>query len=168
MRPDGGERMLPVRHERGERRLVRDRGPDVARVLRDERQRDDGAAAAREQVDRPAADRLDDAMDVVGLDLWGDRRGRIVGRASLAVVARVVRHDRPIGEMACERREAAGARRRADQHERRLGGLVVAPDVVGERRARDLEGPGFGAGDGRGGGGRCGHRVLLGASGGAA
>ena len=94
--------MLPVRHERGERRLVRDGGPDVARVLRDERQRDDGAAAAREQVDRPAADRLDDAVDVVGLDLRGDRHGRVVGRAALAVVARVVRHDRPIGEMACE------------------------------------------------------------------
>ena len=45
------------------------------RMRRDERQRVHRAAAAREQVDRPGAERLDDPMQVVGV-LLGRRLGR--------------------------------------------------------------------------------------------
>src|SRR6185369_11757441 len=73
-------------------------------------------------------------------DLRRDRRRGVVGSAPLAVVARVVGDDRPVGEVASKRREAAGAHRRADEEEGRLVGRGAGPDVVGERGARDLEG----------------------------
>ena len=46
---------------------MRDERPDVRGVGRDEGQRVDGAAAAREEVDRAAADGLDDPVEVVGV-----------------------------------------------------------------------------------------------------
>ena len=66
-RPAGGQRVLAVRHERGERRLVGDERPHVVGMLRDEGEGVDRAAAAGEAVHRPA-DGLDDPMDVIGVD----------------------------------------------------------------------------------------------------
>ena len=59
-------RTLAVGQDRRERGLVRDERPDVLRMLRHQGQRIHRAAAAGEQVDR-AADRRDDAVDVVGV-----------------------------------------------------------------------------------------------------
>ena len=66
-RPAGRQRVLAIGQDRGERRLVRDERPHVLRMLRHEGERVDRAAAAGEQVDRPAAERLDDPMQVVGV-----------------------------------------------------------------------------------------------------
>ena len=55
-RAGGRQRVLAVGQERGERRLVRHERPHVLGVPGHERQRVDRAAAAGEQVDRPAAE----------------------------------------------------------------------------------------------------------------
>ena len=52
-RAGSGERVLAVGEDRRERRLVRDERPHVLRMLRDEGQRVDRAAAAGEEVDGP-------------------------------------------------------------------------------------------------------------------
>ena len=72
--PGGGQRVLAVGQDRRDRRLVRDERPDVLRVLGHQRQRVHRAAAAGEQVDRSAAERLDDPMQVVRV-LIGRRLG---------------------------------------------------------------------------------------------
>ena len=77
---------------------MRDERAHVLRMLRDKRQRIHRAAAAREQVDRTAADRGDDPMDVVTVDVGCHRAAHVVLHAALAA-ARVVGHDRAIGEV---------------------------------------------------------------------
>jgi hypothetical protein len=72
-RGDGGEHVLAVGQQRRRRRLVGDDPPHVARVRGDEGQRVDGASAGREDVDRPDAERVDDAVQVVRVLLHRDR-----------------------------------------------------------------------------------------------
>ena len=72
------QRALAIGQDRGERRLVRDERPDLLRVGRHEGERVHRAAAAREQVDRAAAELVDDPVQVVGVLLgrglrWPDR-----------------------------------------------------------------------------------------------
>ena len=63
----GGLGVLGVRQQGGQRRLVGHQRADVVRVRGDEGQGIDGAAAAGEQVNRLAAYRLDDPMQVIGV-----------------------------------------------------------------------------------------------------
>ena len=93
-----GEGGGAVGGERRQRRLVGDEDPDVVGVAGDECQRVDRAAAAREEVDRPAAGRRDHRVDVVGV-LLRRRLGRgVVLRAPLDA-PRVVGQDRPVREV---------------------------------------------------------------------
>ena len=61
----------------------------------------------------PAAERLDQPVQVVGV-LLGRRLARRVGLRAAFDAARVVGHDRAVGEVPGQRREAARAHRRAD------------------------------------------------------
>jgi hypothetical protein len=103
----GRHRVLAVGHDRGQRRLVRDQRPDVLRVPGHEGERVDRATAAGEQVDR-ATDRLDEPMQVVGVDVGRHRAGRIGLRAALDA-AWVVGDQGAVGEVPRQRAEAAGA-----------------------------------------------------------
>ena len=58
---DGGKRRVAIRQDAGGRRLVGDQEADVLGMAGDEGQRVDGAATAREEVDRSAAERFDHA-----------------------------------------------------------------------------------------------------------
>ena len=105
---------------------MRDERPDVLGMLRDQRQRVHRAAAAREQVDRAAPTASMIRWRSSALLLGRDRRWRIGLDAALGA-ARVVGHDRAVGEVLGQRAEPAGAHRRADEEQRRLGaGLVRA------------------------------------------
>jgi hypothetical protein len=153
-RAGGRQRVLAVGQDRGERRLVRDERPHVLRVLRHEAERVDRAAAAGEEVDRPSTDRLDEPMQVVRVNVGRHRAARIGLHAALDA-AWVVGHHGAVGEPPRQRAEAGGAHRRADQQQDRLAAGVVAPNVVCQRGAGDVQGAG-----GRLGGSR-GHGALL-------
>src|SRR5262245_57640475 len=141
------EGCLPVRQQRGERRFVSDEDPDVVRVAGDEGQRVDRATAAREEVDRATAQRLDHRVDVVGV-LLRRRLGRGVVLGAALDAPRVVRRDRPVREVARERHEAAGAHWRADEEQHRLVRRAVVANVVRHGRAGYVDGLGR----------DCGHR----------
>jgi hypothetical protein len=85
---------------------VRDEHSHLLRVLRDERERVDRAAAAREHVHRPVRDRRDEPVQVVGV-LVRCRLGGAVGAAAALRAARVVGDDRPVGDVAGERANPA-------------------------------------------------------------
>jgi hypothetical protein len=138
-RAGGRQRVLPVGQDRGERRLVRDQRPHVPRVPGHQRERVDRAAAAGEQVDRPATDRLDEPVQVVGVDVGRDRAGRVGLHAALDT-AWVVGHHGAVGEVPRQRGEPGGAHRRADQQQDRPAAGVVAPNVVGQGGAGDVQG----------------------------
>ena len=76
----GRQRILAIGQHLGERRLVRDEGPDILGMAGDQGQRVDGATAAGEEVDGSAADRLDHAVDVVGVLLGRGLGGVVVLR----------------------------------------------------------------------------------------
>jgi hypothetical protein len=117
---------------------VRDQRPHVIGVLGDERQRVHRTAAVREQVDRSAPEFGHDPMYVVGVIL-GRRRDRRLGQRTALASAGVVGHHGAVGEVAGQGAEAGRAHGRGDEEQNRLGALVVAPDVVGQSRAGDLE-----------------------------
>jgi hypothetical protein len=144
-----------IREDRRERWLVRHKRPHVLRVPGHERQRIHGAAAAGEEVDGSTADLLDDPMQIVSV-LFGRRRLRRLGEHAPFAPARIVGHDGSIAEMAGEGAETGGPHRRTDEQQRRLGGLLVAPHVVGQRCAGHVQGVG-----GRLGGRRRVHAGLL-------
>jgi hypothetical protein len=89
---------------------VRDERPYLLGVIGHEGQRVHGAAAAGEEVDRPGIDRGDEPMQVVGVLLDRVLRGAVGASAPLGP-ARVVGHDRAIGEVLRECAEAGGAHR---------------------------------------------------------
>jgi hypothetical protein len=91
--PRRGERALAVRQQGGERRLVGDQDPDVLGMAGDERKGIDRPAATGEEIDRPAADRLDHLVDVAGV-LVGRGLARGIGLRAAVDAARVVGHDR--------------------------------------------------------------------------
>lgn len=114
-----------------------DEGADQVGVGRHQGKAVDRTAAAGEQVDLADAQRLDHTPDVVGVLLRGRLRG-VVGALAATDAARVVGHDRPVGEVRGQGGEAAGLHGRADHHQhrtirRRVG--QVAPDVVRDGRA---------------------------------
>ena len=144
-----GQRGVPIGDELGERRLVGDEGRHVVRMGGHEGQGIDRATAAGEHVDRPAAGRGDDPVEVVGVLLRG-RLGRRLGLQAAFHATRVVGHDPPIREVAGERPEAARAHRRADEQQGPRAAVAVGrlAHVVGDAAARSLEGAGRGIGHG--------------------
>ena len=70
------ERRLAVGKQAGERRLVRDERPDLLGMPLDEREAVHGTAAAGEEIDGSAADRVDESMQVVRLLLDRVARAR--------------------------------------------------------------------------------------------
>jgi hypothetical protein len=89
---------------------VRDERPHVLRVLGHEGERVDRATAAGEDVDRPRTDRLDEPMQVVGVNVGRHQAGGIGLHAALGA-ARVVGHHGAVGEVPRQRAEAGGAHR---------------------------------------------------------
>ena len=109
-RPDGGERMLPVGKNGAQRRLVRDERPHVLRMLRHQRERVHRAAAGGEQVDRPAADGLNEPMQVLGVDFWRYPSFGVGLDAALAS-PRIIGDDRTVREMPGQSAEAGRTHR---------------------------------------------------------
>ena len=109
-RAGGRQRVLAVGQDRGERRLVRDERPHVLWVLGHEGERVDRATAAGEEVDRLPTDRLDEPMQVVGVNVGRHRAGWIGLHAALDA-AWVVGHHGAVGEVLRQRAEAGGAHR---------------------------------------------------------
>ena len=105
-----GQCPLAIGEHRDEWRFVRDERPHLLRVLGHEGQRVHRAAAAGEQVHRPGIDRRDEPMQVVRVLLDRVLRRAVGARAPLRP-ARVVGHDRAIGEVLRERAEPGGAHR---------------------------------------------------------
>ena len=66
--------------------------------------------------------------------------GGAVGARTAVRAAGIVGDDRPAGEMAGQGDESARAHRRPDDQQDRAGTGVVAPDVVGKRGARHVQG----------------------------
>ena len=137
----GRQGRLSVGEELGERRLVGHQGPHVLGIAGDERQCVDRAAAAREQVDRPAFELLDDPMQVVGVLIGCRRVGRLVQLAALAATWVVGDHG-AVGEMARKCGEAGGGHRRTDQEQGSGVRRAPRPNFVGQSRARHLQGCG--------------------------
>jgi hypothetical protein len=121
-----------VGEHRDERRLVGDEGCHVVGVGRYERERGYRAAAAREHLDRPGTERLDDGVYVVRLD-----GGRVVDAPvpadAPAEAARVIRDHGAVGEVRRQGGEAAGVHRLPDHVE-------GWPSVDGGQRAADVVG----------------------------
>ena len=136
---------LAIGEHRDQWRFVRDERPYLLRVLRYEGQRVHRAATAGEQVDRPGIDRRDEPMQVVRVLLDGVLR-RAVGALAPLRPARVVGHDCAIGEVLRKRAEPGGAHRRPDHQKDRIGAGIVAPDVVRQDGAGDLQGSARGLG----------------------
>ena len=103
--------------------------PHVVWVLRHEGEGVDRSPTAGEQVDRPSTDRLDEPMQIVGVDVRRCPAGGIGFDAALAA-ARVVRHNCAVGEVLRQRTEAGGAHWEADQEQDRLAAGLVMPNVI--------------------------------------
>jgi hypothetical protein len=112
-----------------DRGLVGDQRTRLAGVGGEQREPDDGSAAAAEYVRRFAAERGQQAVHVVGLLLGRHVMGGVLA-AAVAGAARVIRHDGVVvGERAGESGEASAVHRRAD-HEQQWAGaalLLVEP-----------------------------------------
>jgi hypothetical protein len=99
----------------------------------DERERGDRAAAAREDLDRAGAERLDQRVQILRLD-----RRRVVDPPVLAraapEAARVIGDHGAVGEVRRQRGEARGVHGLTDHQQRRasVGGGQRAADVVGD------------------------------------
>jgi hypothetical protein len=111
------------------RRFVGDQRAHLVGVGGDQREPDDGSAAAAEDVRRLVAERGQQAVDVVGL-LFGRHVLGDLLEAAVADAARVVGHDGVVvGERVGEWGEAGAVHRRADHEQQRAGAppLVVEP-----------------------------------------
>jgi hypothetical protein len=137
---------VAVLQQRHEGRLVRDERPDVVGVVDDPPQRERAAAAGAEGVDGSQAGGVDDAVQVLGVQL----RGHPTVRRQPAALrsARVVRDDGAVVEVVDELGEAGRRHRRPEDEQRWVPARRRRPaDVVGQHGAGDLEGAG----------GRCRH-----------
>ena len=125
-----------MRHERAH----------LFRVLGDQRERVDGAAARGEQVHGLAAQGRDQPVEVLGAIV----RRRVPGQGlRLAAVdpGWIVGNDRPVTEVLRQTVEAARGHRVADHQQRRLGALGFGvADVVSQRATRYIEAQGLGFG----------------------
>ena len=134
-----GQHLVVIRQFGEGGRLVRYQRADLLRVLGHQGQRVDGAAAAGEDVHRSGVQRGDQPVQVVGVLVRGGLGGA-VGATAAVRAAGVVGDDRPVGEMAGQGHESAGAHRRSDDQQDWVGAGVVAPDVVGQHGARHVQG----------------------------
>jgi len=148
------QRVLPVGHNRGQRRLVRHKRPHLLRMLRDKSERADRAAAAGEQVHGSPANRLNEPIQVVGVSIGRHRTVRIGQDAALGP-AWVIGDDRAIGEVLRQGAEAGCAHRQTDEQQDRLGAGLVPPNVIRQRCAGDVKSMG------RHVSGRRGHKFLF-------
>jgi len=89
------------------RRLVRHQDAYVVWVGGSEEEEVDRRTRGGEHVDRPGAERLDEGVQVLGVLLRGDSRGRVLAQA-VARVARVDEHQHPVGDAVGEAAEAGG------------------------------------------------------------
>ena len=139
-----GVAVVAVGEELDQGRLVGDDGVDEAGVVLREREGGHGGAAGAEDGDRAArpvgVDVPDQGRDVVRAR--GQRRGgvRVVDRAAADPAGVGGEHRVVDGEQVGEARERVGAHGRAEQHHER----AVAPDLVVEPGAGDVEGGGEG------------------------
>ena len=140
----GGEGPLGVGKDAEQRWLMRHERGHVGGVSRHQGERGDRPAAAREQLHRTGAERLDKVVQVLGLPL-GVVVGAAVG-ASAAAEAPGIVCDGAVVEVRREGAEATGVHGLGDHEQRRapIGGRQVAAHVIRQGRARSLEGAGGG------------------------